>query len=54
MRRRRRHCRSGAEAWRSRRDRWRQFHGCGSDAAIFVIWKTIDLRRTGFTGALGD
>jgi ABC-type spermidine/putrescine transport system permease subunit I len=23
-------------------------------AAIFVIWKTIDLRRTGFTGALGD
>jgi len=23
-------------------------------AAIFVIWKTVDLRRTGFTGALGD
>jgi ABC-type spermidine/putrescine transport system permease subunit I len=23
-------------------------------AAIFLIWKTVDLRRTGFTGALGD
>lgn len=23
-------------------------------AAIFLVWKTVDLRRTGFTGALGD